>query len=165
MLIQLLVERDQNTCFVKLAGTAYKFERNEHGHLVANITDVEHIRWVNDPINTSFKEYRLPKPTIVEETVEDTVDTGEVPEGEEAAEHEPFVISKEDAAKVANIINARGFLWSDLATGKNSITVSEVGVPLPPSFPEGKLIDKVTFSPASETAAPKKAKGGKGSKK
>ena len=67
MQVRLLVERDQNECVVKLAGTAYKFERNEHGHLVSEITDQEHIKWVSDPNhNTAFKAYSAPKKKIVE---------------------------------------------------------------------------------------------------
>ena len=49
MQVQLLVERDQNECIVKLAGTAYKFKRNEYGHLVSDITDHDDIKWVSDP--------------------------------------------------------------------------------------------------------------------
>lgn len=68
MLIQLLVERDQNTCVVKLAGTTYTFKRNAHGHLVANIENEEHIRWVSNPShNTSFKIYANPKKEPVNE--------------------------------------------------------------------------------------------------
>jgi len=74
MQVQLLVERDQNECTVKLAGTAYKFKRNEHGHLVSEITDQEHIKWVSDPHNTSFKMYAPPKAKVIEEVVADIVD-------------------------------------------------------------------------------------------
>lgn len=66
MQVRLLVERDQNECIVKLAGTAYKFKRNEHGHLVTEISDVEHIKWVNDPLNTSFVQYVPPKAKVIE---------------------------------------------------------------------------------------------------
>lgn len=69
MQVQLLVERDQNECIVKLAGTAYKFKRNEYGHLVSEITDHDDIRWVSDPHhNTAFKAYSAPK-KITEEVV------------------------------------------------------------------------------------------------
>jgi hypothetical protein len=62
MQVQLFVERDQNECIVNLAGTAYKFKRNDHGHLVSDITDQEHIKWVTDPFhNTAFKEYNVMK--------------------------------------------------------------------------------------------------------
>ena len=68
MQVQLLVERDQNECIVNLAGTAYKFKRNEYGHLVSDITDQEHIKWVSDPNhNTAFKAYSVPKKKIIEE--------------------------------------------------------------------------------------------------
>ena len=71
MQIQLLVERDQNECIVNLAGTAYKFKRNDHGHLVSDITDQEHIKRISDPFhNTAFKEYNVLK-TITEEVVDD----------------------------------------------------------------------------------------------
>ena len=75
MQVQLFVERDQNECIVNLAGTAYKFKRNEHGHLVSEITDQEHIKWVTDPYhNTAFKEYNVLK-KIIEEVVDDAVVT------------------------------------------------------------------------------------------
>ena len=62
MQVQLLVERDQNECIVNLAGTAYKFKRNDHGHLVSDITDQEHIKRILDPFhNTTFKEYNVLK--------------------------------------------------------------------------------------------------------
>jgi hypothetical protein len=83
MQVQLLVERDQNECIVNLAGTAYKFKRNDHGHLVSDITDQEHIKRILDPFhNTAFKEYNVLKkiteevapvadsPEAVPETVE-----------------------------------------------------------------------------------------------
>lgn len=67
MQVQLLVERDQNECIVKLAGTAYKFKRNEYGHLVSEITDQEHIKWVSDPMhNTSFRLYNVPKKKVID---------------------------------------------------------------------------------------------------
>jgi len=71
MQVQLLVERDQNECIVNLAGTAYKFKRNEYGHLVSEITYQEHIKWLNNPHNTSFKPYSAPKKKITEEVVDD----------------------------------------------------------------------------------------------
>jgi hypothetical protein len=72
MQVQLFVERDQNECIVNLAGTAYKFKRNEHGHLVSEITEQEHIKWVTDPCNnTAFKAYSVPEKKIIEEVVDD----------------------------------------------------------------------------------------------
>jgi hypothetical protein len=71
MQVQLLVERDQNECTVKLAGTAYTFKRNEYGHFVADILSADHIAWVNNPTNSaSFKVYSVPerKDIIMEET-------------------------------------------------------------------------------------------------
>jgi len=75
MQVQLFVERDQNECIVNLAGTAYKFKRNEHGHLVSEITDMEHIKWVSDPSHhTSFKAYNPPgEKKIIEENIDDGV--------------------------------------------------------------------------------------------
>ena len=71
MQVQLLVERDQNECIVNLAGTAYKFKRNDHGHLVSDITDQEHIKRISDPFhNTAFKEYNVLK-MITEEVVDE----------------------------------------------------------------------------------------------
>ena len=75
MQVQLLVERDQNECIVNLAGTAYKFKRNDHGHLVSDITDQEHIKRISDPFHsTVFKEYSVQK-KITEEVVDDAVVT------------------------------------------------------------------------------------------
>jgi hypothetical protein len=75
MQVQLLVERDQNECVVKLAGMAYKFKRNASGHLVSEITDGEHIKRISDPFHsTVFKEYSVLK-KITEEVVDDAVVT------------------------------------------------------------------------------------------
>ncbi len=72
MQVQLLVERDQNECVVKLAGRAYKFKRNECGDIVSDIYDEEHIKWVSDPHhNTSFKMYSIPKKDFIEKTVDE----------------------------------------------------------------------------------------------
>lgn len=75
MLVHLLVERGQDVCIVKLAGKQYKFERNEHGHLVTDVIDQSTIEWVSDPRNTSFLPYKPPKPKVIEEPV---VSDGEV---------------------------------------------------------------------------------------
>jgi hypothetical protein len=99
MLVQLLVERDQNECTVKLAGRAYKFKRNEHGHLVSDITDYDHIKWVSDPThNTSFKLYSAPKKKIIEE-VNDEVVVGKVVE--EVVETPVAVTEEPDPGAVA----------------------------------------------------------------
>jgi hypothetical protein len=80
MMVQLLVERDQNECIVKLAGTAYKFKRNEYGHLVSDITDQDHIKWVSDPThNTSFKIYSAPKKKIIEEVTDEVAPAADSP--------------------------------------------------------------------------------------
>jgi hypothetical protein len=74
MQVQLLVERDQNECIVNLAGTAYKFKRNEYGHLVSDITDHDDIKWVSDPHNrTAFKAYINPKNKILDEVIDEAV--------------------------------------------------------------------------------------------
>ncbi|MFZ4436808.1 MAG: hypothetical protein ACOYOS_00110 [Syntrophales bacterium] len=74
MQVQLLVERDQNECIVKLAGRSYRFKRNENGHLVSDITDLDHIKWVSDPMhNTSFRLYSVPERNVIEEVIEDVV--------------------------------------------------------------------------------------------
>ena len=81
MQVQLLVERDQNECIVRLAGTAYKFKRNEYGHLVSDITDYDDIKWVTDPThNTTFRAYSDPKKKIIEEMVDETVPIADKPE-------------------------------------------------------------------------------------
>lgn len=64
MQVRLMVERGQDECIVKLAGANYKFVRNKHGHLVAEITDLLSIQWVENPRNTSFMPYVAPKPKI-----------------------------------------------------------------------------------------------------
>jgi hypothetical protein len=80
MQIQLLVERDQNECIVNLAGTAYKFKRNDHGHLVSDITDQEHIKRILDPFHsTAFKEYSVLK-KITEEVVAEVAPVSDSPE-------------------------------------------------------------------------------------
>ena len=80
MQVQLLVERDQNECIVNLAGTAYKFKRNDHGHLVSDITDQEHIKRISDPFhNTAFKEYNVLK-KITDEVVDEVAPVADSPE-------------------------------------------------------------------------------------
>jgi hypothetical protein len=61
MLVRLMVERGQDVCSVKLAGAFYTFKRNEHGHLVSDISDLLTIKWVSDPRNSSFMPYNPPK--------------------------------------------------------------------------------------------------------
>ena len=92
MQVRLFVERDQNECVVNLAGTAYRFKRNEFGHLVSDITDKTHIAWVSNPMhNTSFEIYSPPKPlktVIAEEAVEDIADLAPEPHPEVKPEPE-----------------------------------------------------------------------------
>jgi hypothetical protein len=67
MQVQLLVERDQSECVVKMAGTAYAFKRNEYGHFVTNILNADHMAWVNDPNHSgSFKVYITPEKKITD---------------------------------------------------------------------------------------------------
>jgi hypothetical protein len=80
MQVQLLVERDQNECIVRLAGTAYKFKRNEHGHLVSEITDHDDIKWVSDPRhNTAFKPYSVPQKRVLDEMVDEAAPVADSP--------------------------------------------------------------------------------------
>lgn len=81
MEIQLLVERGMDLAPVKIAGTVYNFKRNVRGHLVADITDEGHLKWVCNPHNSSFQPY-----------VVGTVDNLEVVDGKvqgEATSEEP----------------------------------------------------------------------------
>lgn len=65
MQVQLLVERNQSECVVKVAGTAYTFKRNEYGHFVADILSADHMAWVNDKNHSgSFKVYITPEKKI-----------------------------------------------------------------------------------------------------
>lgn len=67
MQVQLLVERNQSECVVKVAGTAYTFKRNEYGHFVADILSADHMAWVNDPHHSgSFKVYIIPEKKITD---------------------------------------------------------------------------------------------------
>lgn len=68
MQVRLMVERGQDENIVKIAGTAYKFLRNDRGHLVANVTDPSTIAWVSLPRNSSFEPY---DGGIAEEVVQD----------------------------------------------------------------------------------------------
>lgn len=85
MLVRLMAERDSNECTTKMAGTTYKFKRNEYGHLVTEVTDVNHIAWVGDPHNSAFLPYAIPKPknqvpvTVVPEVIA-PVETPKEPE-------------------------------------------------------------------------------------
>ena len=63
MQVQLLVERmGQDEYTAKLGGSAYRFKRNDHGHMVAEITDTGVIAKVSDPRNGSFQPYTPPEP-------------------------------------------------------------------------------------------------------
>lgn len=63
MQVELLVERmGQNEYIAKLGGASYRFRRNEHGHMVAEISDVGVIAKVSDPRNGSFRPYVPPDP-------------------------------------------------------------------------------------------------------
>ncbi len=78
MQVQLLVERDQNECIVKVAGTAYTFKRNEYGHFITDILSADHFAWVNDPTRSaSFRVYSVPehKEVIMEETGKQAMST------------------------------------------------------------------------------------------
>lgn len=62
MLVRLMAERDANECTTKMAGTTYKFKRNEYGHLVTEVIDAEVIKFVEHAHNTAFMPYTIPKP-------------------------------------------------------------------------------------------------------
>jgi len=65
MQVQLLVERmGQDEYNAKIAGASYKFRRNDHGHMVAEITDEGIIKRVSDPRNGSFAPYTPPEPKV-----------------------------------------------------------------------------------------------------
>jgi hypothetical protein len=80
MQVQLLVERGQNECIVRLAGTAYIFKRNEYGHLVSDFTDHDDIKWVSHPHHdTAFKLYSVPQKNILDEMVDEAVPVADSP--------------------------------------------------------------------------------------
>lgn len=86
MQVRLMVERGQNECVVKLAGRSYKFTRNEHGHLVSEITDLPTIAWVSDTRNSAFLPYSPPKPDPIvsaEENKTESAAESEIPLGDE----------------------------------------------------------------------------------
>jgi len=56
MLIQCLIEREGDTHTVRLEGRRYKFERNEHGAMVCDVHNQEHIRWML--MSSSYREYK-----------------------------------------------------------------------------------------------------------
>jgi hypothetical protein len=67
MQVQLLVERNQSECVVKVSGTAYTFKRNEYGHFVADILSADHMAWVNHPNHSgSFKVYITPEKKVTD---------------------------------------------------------------------------------------------------
>lgn len=106
MQVQLLVERDQSTCVVKLDGYAYTFKRNKYGHLVSNIDNEDHLRWVADPShNTSFRIYAEPKVPVAkgyDEVVADEVVADDGEQGEDEIVDFPtetVVVSKRKARR------------------------------------------------------------------
>ena len=78
MQVQLLVERDQKECVAKLAGTAYTFTRNEHGHFVSEINSFEHIKLLSAPAyNTSFRPYIPPEKKVIQGRKDGIMEAGE----------------------------------------------------------------------------------------
>ena len=65
MKIRCLVEREGNRHVLRVEGIPYTFERNEHGHLIAEVNNEEHIRWMMR--STSYQAYSPPK--IIQEEV------------------------------------------------------------------------------------------------
>ena len=79
MQVQLLVERQgQNEYIAKLGGSSYRFKRNDHGDMVAEISDSDVITKISDPRNGSFKPYVIPEvkdTRVFDETVDENVTT------------------------------------------------------------------------------------------
>jgi len=59
MLIQLLIEREGCTHITRLENIRYKFQRNEQGDMVCEVTNREHIRWML--MSSSYQEYVPPE--------------------------------------------------------------------------------------------------------
>ena len=90
MKIRCLVEREGNRHVLRVEGIPYTFERNEHGHLIAEVHNAEHIRWMMR--STSYQAYSPPK-IIREEVVSEVAGADLTPEPEpeqpEPAEETP----------------------------------------------------------------------------
>lgn len=82
MLIQLLVEREGDEHVLKVEGVRHTFRRNGHGHLVAEVTNPEYIRWMIQRGGSSYCVYQEPK--LTGEILEDVL----VPDAEPAEEPE-----------------------------------------------------------------------------
>jgi len=56
MLIQCLIEREGDTHIVRLEKIRYKFQRNECGDMVCEVTNKEHLVWMLGA--TSYRQYQ-----------------------------------------------------------------------------------------------------------
>jgi len=56
MLIQCLIEREGDTHIVRLENIRYKFQRNERGDMVFEVTNKEHLVWMLG--STSYRKYQ-----------------------------------------------------------------------------------------------------------
>ena len=83
MQIRCLVEREGNRHVLRVEGIPYTFERNEHGHLITDVTNGEHIHWMMR--STSYQAYAPPK--IIQEAVQSAVESADLaPEPEQIEE-------------------------------------------------------------------------------
>ncbi len=58
MLIQCLIEREGDTHTTRLENTRYRFRRNDHGDMVCDVHNQEHINWMLK--SASYQEYVPP---------------------------------------------------------------------------------------------------------
>ena len=70
MLIQLLVEREGDEHVLRVEGVRHTFRRNGYGHLVTEVTNPEHIKWMMR--STSYQVYSPPK--IIHEEVRENLE-------------------------------------------------------------------------------------------
>lgn len=99
MKIRCLVEREGNRHVLRVEGIPYTFERNEHGHLIAEVHNAEHIKWMMR--STSYQTYSPPK-LIQEEVVSEVAGADLAPEPEP---EQPEAAEEESAPKVRRLRN------------------------------------------------------------
>ena len=90
MQIRCLVEREGNRHVLRVEGIPYTFERNERGHLVTEVTNYEHIKWMMR--SSSYAAYREPKVIhtgVVSEVAGEDLAHEPEPEQPEATEEAP----------------------------------------------------------------------------
>jgi len=76
MLIQLLIEREGDTHIARLENVRYKFKRNEHGDMVCDVNNKEHILWML--MSASYREY-APREIVPVDPDADMVNPGKKP--------------------------------------------------------------------------------------